>query len=236
VIGFPHAFNFSAINNKAVRHAQGEIVGLINNDIEVITPDWLTEMVSWAQLDRIGCVGAKLMYPNELVQHGGVLLGVGGVANHAHRNKHRNDPSYFGRAVVLQNLSAVTAACLLVRKSVYQEVGGLDEQDLTVAFNDVDFCLKVRDAGYDNVWTPFAELYHHESPSRGTEDTPEKQARFAREVAVMQERWGDQLLADPYYSRNLTLDREDFSLAFPPRVAKPWKIRNKLWGRKRERT
>lgn len=212
VIGHPHPFNFSAINNAAVHHATGDIVGLINNDIEVITPEWLTEMVSWAQLDRVGCVGAKLMYPDDAVQHAGVILGIGGIANHSHKHKHRNDPGYFGRAVVLQNFSAVTAACLLVRKTVYEEVGGLDEEGLTVAFNDVDFCLKVREAGYDNIWTPYAELYHHESPSRGHEDTPEKQARFAREVAVMTERWGDKLKRDPYYSTNLALDREDFSI------------------------
>lgn len=212
VIGHPHPFNFPAINNAAVRHAKGEIVGLINNDIEVITPDWLTEMVSWAQLDRVGCVGAKLYYTDDTVQHAGVVLGIGGVAGHAHKHAHRHSLGYISRLVLHQNLSAVTAACLLVRKSVYEEVGGLDEVGLTVAFNDVDFCLKVREAGYDNIWTPFAELYHHESASRGREDTPEKQARFAREFAVMTERWGDNLKRDPYYSPNLTLDREDFSI------------------------
>lgn len=212
VITYPHAFNFSAINNEAVRHANGEIVGLINNDIEVITPDWLTEMVSWSQLDRVGCVGAKLYYPNDTLQHGGIILGIGGVAGHSHKQFRRSDVGYFSRLMVQQNLSAVTAACLLVRRSIYDQVGGLDEDGLRVAFNDVDFCLKVRDAGYDNVWTPFAELYHHESPSRGHEDTSEKQARFASEVRVMQGRWGDKLRCDPYYSTNLTLDREDFSI------------------------
>lgn len=212
VLPHPHPFNYSAINNEAVRHAQGAILGLVNNDIEVITPEWLTEMVSWAQQERIGCVGAKLSYGDDTIQHAGVILGIGGVANHAHRFLHRTAPGYFGRAVVPQNLSAVTAACLLVRKDVYLEVDGLDEERLKVAFNDVDFCLKVREAGYLNVWTPFAELYHHESKSRGAEDTPEKQARFRGEVETMMERWGDSLNDDPYYSIHLTKNREDFSL------------------------
>jgi GT2 family glycosyltransferase len=212
VVPYPHPFNYSGINNAAVRLAHGSIVGLVNNDIEVISPDWLTEMVSWAQQPAIGCVGAKLLYPDDTVQHAGVILGIGGVANHAHRLKHRNDPSYFGRAVVAQTLSAVTAACLLVRKNVYAEVRGLDSERLKVAFNDVDFCLKVRCAGYRNVWTPFAELYHHESKSRGLEDTPEKLARFRGEVHTMIERWSLALEHDPYYSEHLTRGHEDFSL------------------------
>ena len=128
----------------------------------------------------------------------------------------RGDLGYFGRAALIHGLSAVTAACLLIKKSIYLEVGGLNEADLQVAFNDVDFCLKVREAGYQNVWTPFAELYHHESATRGFEDTPEKQARFAKEVAYMKRTWGESLLNDPAYSPNLTLDHEDFSLAWPP--------------------
>lgn len=213
VIPHPYPFNFSAICNHGVHEANGSIVGLVNNDIEVIAPDWLSEMVSWVQHDRVGCVGAKLMYPNDTLQHGGVVLGVGGVANHAHKHHGRDAPGYFGRAVVVQNFSAVTAACLLVRKAVYQQVGGMDEVRLRIAFNDVDFCLKVREAGYDNIWTPFAELYHHESPSRGTEDTPEKLTRFVSEVETMKARWGKKLMSDPYYSPNLTKEREDFSFA-----------------------
>jgi GT2 family glycosyltransferase len=143
-----------------------------------------------------------------------------GLAAHAHRNLPRGDPGYFGRAVATQVLSAVTAACLLVRKSVYLEVGGLNEEDLSVAFNDVDFCLKLREAGYRNVWTPFAELYHHESATRGIEDTSEKKARFSREVIYMRKRWGALLDDDPFYNPNLTLDRPDFSLAWPPRLGK----------------
>ncbi len=212
-------FNYSALNNAAVQLARGEVVGLLNNDLEVISPDWLTEMVSLALRPEVGCVGARLWHPNDTLQHGGVILGLGGVAAHSHRGRSRHDPGYFGRAQLLQNFSAVTAACLLVRKSVYLQAGGLEEQNLAVSFSDVDFCLRVREAGYRNIWTPYAELYHHESATRGFDDTPEKQARFAKEVAYMKQRWNDQLLNDPAYSPNLTLDHADFSLAWPPRIA-----------------
>ncbi len=214
-------FNYSALNNEAVKIARGELVALLNNDIEVISPDWLSEMVSHALRPGIGAVGARLWYPNDTLQHGGILLGLGGVANHAHYKAMRGMLGYFCRASLTQGFSAVTAACLVIRKSIYEEVGGLNETDLHIAFNDVDFCLRVREAGYRNLWTPFAELYHHESATRGTEDTPEKQARFAKEVAYMNRRWGDQLLQDPAYSPNLTLDHQDFSLAWPPRIEPP---------------
>ncbi len=211
-------FNYSALNNVAIAIAQGEFVCLLNNDIEVISPDWLSSMVSIALQPNIGAVGARLWYPNDTLQHGGVIIGIGGIAGHAHKHLGKNNNGYFGRAVLIQSLSAVTGACLLVKKSIYQAVNGLNEKDLAVAFNDVDFCLRVRDAGYRNVWTPYAELYHHESATRGYEDNPIKQARFAAEVAYMKKRWGDQLLNDPAYSPNLTLEHEDFSLAWPPRV------------------
>lgn len=210
-------FNFSALNNRAVALADGELVGLVNNDIEVITPDWLTEMVSIALQPGVGAVGARLWYPNDTLQHGGVVL-VGGVAGHSHKGLPKGMPGYARRAELLQSFSAVTAACLVIRKAIYQEAGGLDEDNLKVAFNDVDFCLKVRELGYRNVWTPYAELYHHESATRGYEETPEKQLRFAQEAIYMKERWGDLLLNDPAYSPNLTLDREDFSYAWPPRL------------------
>ncbi|NTV94302.1 MAG: glycosyltransferase family 2 protein [Thiobacillus sp.] len=206
-------FNFSALNNLGVRHARGSVIGLVNNDVEVIGPDWLGEMVSQACRPDIGCVGAKLYYGDDTLQHGGVILGIGGVANHVHKHAPATSPGYFARLLVTQNYSAVTAACLLVRREVYEAVGGLDEENLVVAFNDVDFCLKVRQAGYRNLWTPYAELYHHESVSRGTEDTPEKQARFEREIAFMQDKWGDALRADPYYNPNLSRARVDFSIA-----------------------
>jgi O-antigen biosynthesis protein len=211
-------FNFSALNNAAVRQAEGVVVGLINDDIEVIMPDWLGEMVSLALQPAIGAVGARLLYPNDTLQHGGIVLGLGGLAAHAHRKAERYGHGYCGRASLLQSFSAVTAACLVIRKAIYEELGGLNEMHLQIAYNDVDFCLRVREAGYRNVWTPYAELYHHESATRGHEDTPEKQARFAREAAYVKARWGPLLLNDPAYSPNLTLDHEDFSLAWPPRV------------------
>lgn len=212
-------FNYSALNNAAVKRASGDLIGLVNNDIEVISPEWLTEMVSHAIRPHIGAVGARLWYPDNTLQHGGVLLGVGGVANHSHFKISRGDPGYFCRAALIQNFSAVTAACLVVKKSIYEEVGGLNEVDLQVAFNDVDFCLRVRAAGYQNLWTPYADLYHHESATRGADDTPEKQARFAKEVAYMTGKWADELANDPAYSPNLSLAIEsDFTLAWPPRV------------------
>ncbi|ACC71471.1 glycosyltransferase family 2 protein [Paraburkholderia phymatum] len=218
VIRDDRPFNYSALNNMAIGSANGELVGLINNDIEVITDTWLEEMVSLALQPGVGAVGAKLLYPDGTIQHAGVVTGLGGVAGHAHRLFPRDAFGYFSRNAVISSFSAVTAACLIIRKSIYEQVGGLNEADLTVAFNDVDFCLRVRDAGYRNVWTPFAELYHHESATRGAEDNPEKVARFGREVEYMQTRWGDTLNSDPAYSPNLALDRTDFSLAWPPRI------------------
>ncbi len=212
VLRYDHPFNYSAINNFGAQHASGNIIGLVNNDVEVINHEWLSEMVSHAVRPDIGCVGAKLYYGDGRVQHAGVILGIGGVANHAHYRFPQDSYGYFARLVVPQNFSAVTAACLLVRRGVYEEVEGLDEKNLSVAFNDVDFCLKVREAGYRNLWTPYAELYHHESISRGHEDTPEKQRRFQKEVETMKARWNQHLEVDPYYNPNLTKDREDFSI------------------------
>jgi GT2 family glycosyltransferase len=159
----------------------------------------------------VGCVGAKLIYPDRRIQHGGIVLGLYGIAGHAHRFAKQDDPGYLSRLASIQNVSAVTAACMLVRRRVFDQLGGLDE-GLAVAFNDVDFCLRARLAGYRNVWTPFAELIHHESVSRGRDLSPAKSRRFTAEYATMQQRWGRQLLDDPYYSPHLTHDREDFSL------------------------
>lgn len=212
ILPYDHPFNYSAINNFGVRHAKGSIIGLINNDVEVINPDWLVEMVSQVCRQEIGCVGAKLYYSNGQIQHGGVVLGLGHVAGHAHRFLARDADGYQGRLKLVQNYSAVTAACLLVRREVYGQVGGLEEEHLTVAYNDVDFCLRVRAAGYRNLWTPYAELYHHESISRGEDDTPEKKARFDREVAYMRRVWGQELDQDPCYNPNLSRRREDFAL------------------------
>jgi glycosyltransferase involved in cell wall biosynthesis/2-polyprenyl-3-methyl-5-hydroxy-6-metoxy-1,4-benzoquinol methylase len=211
ILPYPDAFNFSRINNFAVKHAKGELLVLMNNDIEVITPDWLNEMASHALREGIGAVGARLWYPNDTLQHGGVVLGLGGVAGHAMKYLPRGQRGYFGRAVLIQNYSAVTAACMAVRKEVYTKAGGLNEDDLTIAFNDVDFCLRLRELGYRNLWTPHAELYHHESATRGPEDTVEKQSRFLQECEYMQHRWGDLLINDPAYSPNLSRLTEDFT-------------------------
>jgi glycosyltransferase involved in cell wall biosynthesis len=210
-------FNFPRINNNIGLNTNADLICLLNNDIEVITPEWLTEMVSIALQPKVGAVGAKLLYPNETLQHAGVILGVGGVAGHSHKFLPRSESGYFSRAVLRNTFSAVTAACLVIQASIFKEVGGLDV-NLQIAFNDIDFCLRVRDLGYRNVWTPFAELYHHESATRGHEDTPEKKARFDSEVSYMKNRWGKQLLDDPYYSPNLTLESENFSIAWHSRV------------------
>jgi glycosyltransferase involved in cell wall biosynthesis len=205
-------FNYSRLNNHAARKTKADLVCLLNNDIEIITPDWLEEMAGHAMRKDVGCVGARLWYPNDTLQHGGVILGIGGIAGHSHKYWPKGDVGYMGRAVCTQAFSAVTAACLMIKRSIYEEVGGLDEK-IKVAFNDVDFCLRVREAGYRNVWTPFAEMYHHESATRGHEDNPEKVARFNAEVDFMKARWGNKLVTDPFYSPNLTLEHEDFSYA-----------------------
>lgn len=220
VLRYGAPFNYSAINNYAVKHADGELVGLLNNDLEVIAPGWLDEMAAQALRPEIGCVGAMLYYPNDTIQHAGAVIGLGGVAGHAFRDFPRGTDGRFNRARLVQNYSAVTAACLVIRKVIYEQVGGFDEHELAVAFNDIDFCLKVRAAGYRNLWTPFAELYHHESATRGTDDTPEKESRFRREVETMMMRWGPELTSDPAYNSNLTLELTDFSLAAPPRAAR----------------
>ncbi|MDB5506213.1 MAG: glycosyl transferase, family 2 [Devosia sp.] len=217
VLAYGLPFNFSAINNFAAADARGDVLVLCNNDIEVITPGWLEELVGWAMQPDIGCVGAKLYYADGTIQHAGVVLGIGGVAGHSHKYFPRSHRGYFSRLKLVQNLSAVTAACLAVRRDVFEAVGGFDAEHLSVAFNDVDFCLRVAEAGYRTVWTPFAELYHLESVSRGAEDDPQKLQRFHAEIGYMQSRWT--LTNDPYYSPHLTLEREDFSLALQPRPA-----------------
>ncbi|HEX5515658.1 MAG TPA: glycosyltransferase family 2 protein, partial [Gammaproteobacteria bacterium] len=213
VLRYDQPFNYSAINNFAAREAQGTLIGLINNDVEVLNADWLGEMVRHAVRSEIGCVGAKLYYPDGTLQHCGVVLGIGGVAGHSHKYFPGDTPGYFSRLRIVHNVSAVTGAALVLRKEVFDAVGGLDEQGLAVAFNDVDLCLKVMAAGFRNLWTPFAELIHHESKSRGLDQTPEKQARFRAECEVMQQRWGELLRKDPCSNPNLTLLREDYSLS-----------------------
>ena len=219
IIDYPYPFNYPAINNMAVEHAQGELICLLNNDIEVINDNWLAEMVSHALRPEIGAVGARLWYPDETLQHGGVIVGIGGVAGHSHKYLPRTESGYFGRVAVIQNLSAVTAACMVMRKENFLTVNGLDAEYLSIAFNDVDLCLKISELGLRILWTPFAELYHHESASRGHENTPEKVARFQKECAYMKNRWGSVLLNDFAYNPNLTLETEDFAYAWPPRVS-----------------
>lgn len=214
VLRYDYPFNYSAINNFGVENTDGELVGLINNDVEVISPNWLTEMVSHAIRPDIGCVGAKLYYSNGTLQHAGVIVSLGGVAGHSHKHFPGDAAGYFARLKLVQNYSAVTAACLIIKRNAYKAVNGLNENDLKVAFNDVDFCLKIREAGYRNLWTPYAELYHHESISRGHEDTSEKKLRFSNEVGYMKSSWSKLLLEDPFYSSNLTKRREDFSIGF----------------------
>ena len=211
-----HAFNYSTINNDAVLDCRGELICLLNNDIEVITPGWLEELASHAMREHVGAVGAMLYYPDDTIQHAGVIIGVHGVAAHPYSGMPRGHNGQMARAKLTQAMTAVTAACLMVRRDVYLQVGGLDSS-LQVAFNDVDFCLRLAQRGYTNIWTPFAELYHHESASRGHENTPGKKARFTREVEFMKSRWGGQLEHDAAYNPNLTLSGEPFSLAFPPR-------------------
>lgn len=222
VLPYPKPFNYSAINNFAVRHAAGSVVGLLNNDIEVINADWLDEMVSQALRPGIGAVGAMLYYPLNTVQHAGVILGLGGVAGHPFKEFLRGDHGQKNRLRLVQNYSAVTAACMVIRKDRFLEVGGLNEQYLAVAFNDVDFCCKLLQAGYRNLWTPYAELYHHESATRGVEDTAEKKARFQSEVDYMMTTWPELLSHDPAYNPNLTLVGEDFAPAYLPRTKRTW--------------
>ena len=207
-------FNYADINNHAVNtYANGEHVLLLNNDIEVITPDWIEAMLEHSQREGVGCVGAKLYFPDDTVQHAGIIIGLGGYAGHSHKMYPRDNPGYFNRLGVVQNVSAVTAACLMIKKHIYQEINGMNDIEFKVAYNDVDFCLRVLEKGYLNIFTPFAEMYHHESVSRGYETTPEKIARFKTEKDALFARHKDILTyGDPYYNPNLTHDREDFSI------------------------
>ncbi len=210
-------FNYSAQNNLAVSQAEGEFIALLNNDTEIISPNWLSEMVSIAVQPNVGAVGAKLLYDHNVIQHAGVILGLGGCAGHSHHMLASNLPGYFGRAALTQSMSAVTAACLVVQKDKFLEAKGLNEKDLTIAFNDVDLCLKLLELGYRNIYTPFSMLYHHESVTRGLDDSPQKQERFIKETQYMQQKWPTIIQNDPAYNVNLTLNRSDYSLAWPPR-------------------
>ncbi len=205
-------FNYSAINNFGAKEAKGEYLLLLNNDTEIINPDCLEELLGYCMRDDVGIVGARLYYEDDTIQHAGVVLGFGGIAGHCFVQQPRTSTGYCHRIICAQDYSAVTAACMMVKKEIFDAVGGLSE-DLQVAFNDIDFCIKVRDYGKLVVYNPYAELYHYESKSRGLEDTPEKIARFNKEIATLEQHWPDIFRKpDPYYNPNLTLDSQDFSL------------------------
>ncbi len=212
VLRYPHPFNYSAINNFAVSKCNGEIIGLINNDIKVITPQWLEHLLCIVLREDVGSVGAKLLYPDNRVQHAGVVLGYGGGAGHAHKFFPRNHDGYLSRLAATNNFSAVTAACLLVKREDYLKVGGLNELDLTVAFNDVDFCLRLLEIRERNVYCAIAELYHFESISRGADDTKEKSERFQKELQYLRSTWRTYIEHDPAYNQCLTLKRENFAI------------------------
>ncbi|GHD07621.1 hypothetical protein GCM10016234_06220 [Tianweitania populi] len=230
VLRIDGAFNYSALNNEAAREAKGDVLLLLNNDIDVMHEGWLREMVSLAVRKDVGAVGAKLYYPDDRIQHAGVRLGAGhfdgetGVAGHVGHGKGPKYPGYFGQLMLVRDVGAVTAACLAIRRSVFLEVGGLNETDLKVAFNDVDLCLRVRQAGYRILWTPFAELYHYESVSRGSDLAPEKIQRFRSECQYMIDTWKPQLMNDPFYNPNFENLEQEYKLAFPPRRKKPWLV------------
>jgi len=225
ILPAPGPFNYSAINNMAVREARGEILLLLNNDVTVMEPHWLSEMVAQAVRPEVGAVGAALLYEDGRVQHGGVVLGVGGdepVAGHLYAGARSLTKSYFNHLRLARTVSAVTAACLAVRKSVFLEAGGFDEANLAVAFNDVDLCLKIGALGYQLIWTPRAVLTHLESASRGADTEPSQAKRFKAEIAYMRRRWGPVLDADPFYGPNFDKTHVDYRLASPPARIRPW--------------
>ncbi len=217
IIKYERPFNFSAINNCAAAQAEGELLLFLNNDITVVSPDWLEQMAMHALRPEIGVVGAKLLFPDDTVQHGGIILRIGGIAGHSHRCADVDDVGSFARMTLVHNVSAVTAACMMVKKAVFDEVGGFDET-FVVAYNDVDICLRVLETGRRNLFTPYAVLYHYESKTRGYDTTPEKAARLAGESAIWLERWDEKYPHDPYYNRNLTDVFQDYSVRPRKRV------------------
>lgn len=219
ILKYPHPFNFSALNNWAVERVDSEWVLFLNNDITVIKPDWLSAMVEHIQRPEVGAVGAKLLYPNGKIQHAGVIIGVGtykdksnGVAGHSHKYFPKGSHGYFEQIDLIRDYSGVTAACMLTKRSIFQKLGGFDSDTFKVAWNDIDYCLRLREKGFLIVYTPYAELYHHESISRGQDTGGEKLKRFHRETDTMYERWGKQLVNDPYYNPNLSFEDESFRI------------------------
>jgi GT2 family glycosyltransferase len=224
VLHHPGRFNYSALNNAAAREANGEILLLLNNDIDVIESGWLREMISHALRPDVGIVGAKLLYANERIQHAGVVLGPGGNMHHLYCLASKDDTGYFGQLALARTLSAVTGACAAIRRSVFWEVGGLADTNLAVAFNDIDLCLRLGDHGYRVVWTPFAELFHLESASRGPDNSPAKQALFTREWQYMRRTWGSLLESgDPFHNPNLLFAGGQIEIPSSPRREKPWR-------------
>lgn len=209
IIYWKHEFNYSKINNWAVNFAKGQYIVFMNNDIKIISDNWIENMLMYAQRNDVGAVGAKLYYADGRIQHGGIIIGIGGVAGHAHKYFSHKSTGYFKRLSVVQNMSAVTGALLMIAKKKLLKIGGFDET-LAIAFNDVDLCLKLRKSNYLIVFNPYVEAYHYESKSRGLEDTTEKQKRFSSEIQIFHKKWGN--YEDPYYNVNLTLNREDFGL------------------------
>ena len=226
VVTWEKGFNFSAINNFGVKHARGEYLLFLNNDTEIIEKDVIREMLGYCQREDVGAVGARLLYQDDTIQHAGVVVGFGGIAGHTFIGLHRAENSYFHRAMCAQDYSAVTAACIMTKKVLFDQVEGFTEE-LAVAFNDIDFCMKIRSLGKLVVYNPYALLYHYESKSRGLEDTPEKVARFNREIAIFAKRWPDILRnGDPYYNPNLTLRKSNFALRDlkKEKIGEPYKL------------
>ncbi|MBA5723734.1 glycosyltransferase family 2 protein [Candidatus Liberibacter sp.] len=211
-------FNYSKINNSAIKTAKGDFFCFLNNDTEVITGEWLYEMMGIAIQPKVGSVGACLWYYNNTLQHGGIVIGMGGIAGHKNLKAPKGTSQYFGLNKVIHSVSAVTGACMLTSKQIFTTFGGFDENNLAVAFNDVDFCLRISEAGYRSVWTPYAELYHHESHTRGLDNTPEKKLRFHKEIKYMAQRWKHIIRKDPNYNPNLSLESHYHELAWPPRL------------------
>ena len=223
ILKYDKPFNYAAMNNLAARSAEGSVLCLLNNDIEVIERDWLREMVSHALRPEVGAVGAKLLYPDDAIQHAGVIIGIHGLAGHIHRRIPNEIRVPFARTQVVQNFSAVTAGCLVMRRSVFEEVGMFDEKAFAVRYNDVDLCLRIVEAGYWNVWTPYAVLYHWESASVGKETEPEKQKRFQGEADALKRRWRTYIENDPFFNPNLSLAHVDYRQVSVPRLGKPWR-------------
>lgn len=227
VLKHPIPFNFSELNNWATTQLKSEVFVFLNNDMEVIEPDWLRELVSHALRNGVGPVGAKLLYPDDYIQHAGMILGIGGVAGHAFKYLHRQNPGQIGRAGIIQNYSAVTAACMAIKRTVFEELGGFDAGNLGTAYNDADLCLRAWEKDYRTVYTPYALLYHHESASRGLENNSEKRIRWQQEADFLSNKWRRHIENDPFYNPALTLLMEDFSLAKPPRYKNPWQSLDK---------